>query len=389
MEDRVTLGMTKDLRARSEELSQAEIDNFVAETKKWIGRELPLDDGDKYLKEQPVEPSEIRRFALCNRDPNPLWIDRDYARKTIWKDIIAPPLFMQHSYESEVQGTVPVQVPGVLQSQHWLHSGIGLELYTPIKPGDLIIPTVYFDNIEITTGKFIGQMFRNSTKTIVRNQRGAILGIHRHYDMLYSVAKAQEKNPYANIDRKQAIPPLEKPDRHRWDVKRQGATPRYYEDVNVGEELPAFRFDFMIMDIVAQTGAFRLANEFPQDRAGVGCHWHYNPDTCFAVRGMPIPFDFGQLRYTWGSRLLTDWAGDNAWVWKIIWQARKPIFAGDVLMIKGKVEKKYVENGRHCVDVYVWYENQRDEVAVKGTSTVILPSKQNPKAPILPAQPQI
>jgi hypothetical protein len=104
---------------------------------------------------------------------------------------------------------------------------------------------------------------------------------------------------------------------------------------------------------------------------------------------MPVPFDYGQLRYTWGSRLLTDWAGDNSWVWKMILQARKPIFAGDSVTMKGKVEKKYVEDGRHCVDIYMWYENQRGEVAVKGTCTVILPSKTNPKAPLLPAQPKV
>ena len=44
MEEKVTLGMTKDLRAKSEELTQEQIDNFVAETKKWIGREMPLDE---------------------------------------------------------------------------------------------------------------------------------------------------------------------------------------------------------------------------------------------------------------------------------------------------------------------------------------------------------
>ena len=385
----VTLGMTKDLRAKKADLSDAQIEAFVAETKKWIGREMPLDPGDEYLKDIPVESSEIRRFALSVRDPNPLWIDRNYAKKTIWGDVIAPPIFMQQSYESQVQGTVPVQLPGVLQSQHWLHSGIGLELFRPIKPGDQIIPTVYFDNIEVTTGKFIGQMFRNSTKTIVKNQRGELLGIHKHYDMLYSVAKAQAKNPYAHIDPKQAIPPLEKPDRHRWDIKRQGATPRYYEDVNVGEELPSWTFEFLLADIIAETSSVRVANEFLPDRAGVGCHWHYHPQTCFEVRGMPLPFDFGQLRYPWGTRLLTDWAGDNSWVWKLDWQSRKPIFAGDTIKIMGKVERKYVEDRRHCVEVYVWFENQRGELAVKGPATVILPSKADPNAPLLPAEPKL
>jgi hypothetical protein len=389
MKEGVTQGFSKDLRSKSDDLSQADIEHFVSETKKWIGREIELDSGDKWLAEQPVEPSEIRRFALFVLDGNPLYCDREYAKKTIWKDVIAPPIFIQHSYQTEVLGTVPVSLPGVLQAQHWLHSGIDLTLYLPCQPGDYIKPTVYFDNIEVTTGKFIGQMFRNSTKTIVRNQCGDVMTIQKHYDMLYSVAKAQEKNPYGNIDTKQGIPPLVKPDNCRWTTKRQGAVPRYWEDVNVGDDLPAQEHTLYVTEIVAQAAAIRTGIEYPLDRGGCGCHWHYNPVTCFTVRGMPLPFDYGQMRYNWCTRLLQDWAGDNAWLYKIVMQARKPIFAGDVTSVKGKIEKKYVEDGRHCVDIYVSYDNQRSEVSCKGTCTVILPSKQNPKAPLLPAQPKL
>jgi hypothetical protein len=390
MKEEVTKGMQKDLRVKSaDNLSQADIDNFVVETKKWIGREIELDAGDKWLAEQPVDPSEIRRFALLNRDPNPLFTDRSYAKNTRWGDVIAPAIFMQTSYQTEVFGTVPVQVPGVLQAQHWLHSGIGLELYQPIKPGDYIKPKVFFDNIEVKTGSFVGQMFLNSTKTVCRNQRGEVIGIQKHFDMLYSVRKAQSRNPYAGVSKEQAFPPLERSDLGRWTVKRQGATPRYYEDVQTGDELPSIKYDFYIMDIVAQAAAVRIGIEYPQERGGMGCHWHYHPVTCFQVRGLPLPFDYGQMRYTWATRLLTDWAGDNAWPWKIILQARKPIFAGDVTLVKGKIAKKYVMDDRHCVDIDVWFENQRNENSVKGTCTMILPSKANPNSPILPKPPEI
>jgi hypothetical protein len=390
MKEEVTQGFSKDLRVRSaDELTPADIEDFVSKTKKWIGREIELDSGDKWLAKQPVEASEIRRFALFNRDPNPLWTERDYAKKTRWKDVIAPTIFMQSSYQTEVLGTVPVQIPGVLQAQHWLHSGIGLELFKPIQPGTYVKPQVFFNDIEVKTGNFAGQMFMNSTKTIVKDQTGEVLGVQKHYDMLYSVAKAQNKNPYTDVDRAQGCPPLEREDLGRWTGTRRGATPRYYEDVKIDEELPTIKYDFFVMDIVAQAAAIRTGIEYPQERGGCGCHWHYNPETCFKVRGMPLPFDFGQMRYTWASRLLTDWSGDDSWVWKMILQARKPIFAGDVTLVKGKVTNKYVADGRHCVDINVWYENQRNESAVKGTCTVILPSKANPNAPLLPEQPRV
>ncbi|MFC1905583.1 MaoC family dehydratase N-terminal domain-containing protein [Chloroflexota bacterium] len=390
MKKEVTKGMSEDLRVKAgDNLTKADIDNFVEETKKWIGREIELDQADKFLAEQPVEASEIRRFALLNRDPNPLFTDRNYAKNTRWKNVIAPTIFMQTSYQTEVFGTVPVQLPGVLQAQHWLHSGIGLELFQPIQPGDIIQPKVYFDNIEVKHGNFVGQMFLNSTKTICKNQREQVIGIQKHYDMLYSVHKAQSKNTYGNISKLQAYPPLERSDLGRWTINRQGAKLRYFEDVNIGDELPPINYEFYVMDIVAQAAAIRTGIDYPQERGGIGCHWHYHPETCFQVRGLPLPFDYGQMRYTWASRLLTDWAGDNAWVWKMYLQARKPIFAGDVTKVKGKIINKYAADDRHCVDIDVWYENQRNENSVKGTCTVILPSNKNPNSPILPEAPII
>jgi hypothetical protein len=381
-------GVRKDLRVKSaNELTQDKIDYFVNETKKYIGKEVDLDLHDKFLAEQPVESSEIRRFSLCNLDGNPLWTDTKYGKTTKWGSMIAPPLFMQSSYASEVMGTVPVQIPGILQAQHWLHAGVGLELFTPIKPGDLIKPRIIFNDIEVKTGRFAGLMFLNSTKTTCTNQRGEVLGIQKHYDMIFSIANAQEKKRY-DISQDQSIPPLEKDDLGRWTNKRQGATPRYYEDVNVGDNLPSFTHTLSVMDIVGQAAALRTSIEFPQDRAGVGCHWHYNPITCYQVRALPLPFDFGQMRYTWGSRMVTDWMGDNAWVWKVDMQARTPIFAGDRTVISGKIQEKFVSDDRHCVVIDVSYLNQRNDTSCKGTFTVILPSKKG-DAPLLPKQPKI
>lgn len=40
-----------------------------------------------------VERGKIREFAQAIGDPNPLYVDRDYAAKEGYKDVIAPPTF--------------------------------------------------------------------------------------------------------------------------------------------------------------------------------------------------------------------------------------------------------------------------------------------------------
>jgi hypothetical protein len=39
---------------------------------------------------------------------------------------------------------------------------------------------------------------------------------------------------------------------------------------------------------------------------------------------------------------------------------------------KGKVTRKYVENGEHLVDLEVWSENQRGQLHTQGAATVRL-----------------
>ncbi|MPM40834.1 hypothetical protein SDC9_87482 [bioreactor metagenome] len=48
---------------------------------------------------------------------------------------------------------------------------------------------------------------------------------------------------------------------------------------------------------------------------------------------------------------------------------------GDMLFIKGKVTRKFVENGKHMVEIEQSAHNQDGELSVVGSGVVILPSK--------------
>ena len=50
---------------------------------------------------------------------------------------------------------------------------------------------------------------------------------------------------------------------------------------------------------------------------------------------------------------------------------------GDITTFEGKVTRKYIEEGKCCVDIEGWAKNQRDEWSMPPrTSTVILPSRE-------------
>jgi hypothetical protein len=51
---------------------------------------------------------------------------------------------------------------------------------------------------------------------------------------------------------------------------------------------------------------------------------------------------------------------------------------GDTTYYEGKVVRKYIDNGRCCVDLEAWAKNQRGEISMAPqVSTALLPSKEH------------
>ena len=56
------------------------------------------------------------------------------------------------------------------------------------------------------------------------------------------------------------------------------------------------------------------------------CHW----DDEWAQRmGHPGAYDYGVMRTNWMVHLVTNWMGDDAWIWKISASVRKFNYLGD------------------------------------------------------------
>jgi hypothetical protein len=72
-------------------------------------------------------------------------------------------------------------------------------------------------------------------------------------------------------------------------------------------------------------------------------------------------------------RLLTDWVGPAGFVKRLSFQMRRYHLLGDTMRVRGKVLRKYPQDGGRCVELEVWAENAREGVATPGAAMVTLP----------------
>lgn len=137
----------------------------------------------------------------------------------------------------------------------------------------------------------------------------------------------------------------------------------YYEDVEVGLELPSLKKDPSTQQLVKYAGA---SGDFYQI--------HYDKD--FALKNhLPGVILHGALKNAFLGQLMTDFAGELGWLRKLSVQYRGMDQPGTPVTCKGKVIKKYVDGGNHLVDCEIWLENAQGEKTTPGSATVILPSR--------------
>jgi len=120
-----------------------------------------------------VEKETIRRVADALGDPNPLWRDEEYAKRTSHGGIIAFPIAFHPStragsprvrYESPASG-------GVVASDEW-------EFFESVRPGDKITVTTRVVDFYETAGRQAKMLF-TVTETTYKNQHGRMAMLQR------------------------------------------------------------------------------------------------------------------------------------------------------------------------------------------------------------------
>ena len=141
----------------------------------------------------------------------------------------------------------------------------------------------------------------------------------------------------------------------------------YFEDIEVGQELPALEKNPTTQQLVKYAGA---SGDFYQI--------HYDKDFAMANK-LPGVILHGALKNAFLGQLMTDFAGQQGWLKKLSIQYRGMDVPGVRLLCKGKVTKKYVEGDEHLVECEIWVENAKGEKTTPGSALVVLPSRGAPR----------
>ena len=137
----------------------------------------------------------------------------------------------------------------------------------------------------------------------------------------------------------------------------------FFEDVEVGTEIPSLVKDITTRQLVKWAGASEDFNEI-----------HYDKD--FALRqGLPGVIIHGRLKAAFLGQLLSDWIGDGGVVKKLGCNYRGMDVPGKQLVCKGKVSNKYTDAKGCYVECEVWTENPEGQRTTTGNATVVLPKK--------------
>ena len=101
---------------------------------------------------------------------------------------------------------------------------------------------------------------------------------------------------------------------------------------------------------------------------------HWEEDFALEV-GAPGAYDYGPERCSWLTHHLTNWMGDDGFLRKAKCQIRRHNPDGDMIFIDGNVKRKFVEGGKHLVEIEQEAHNQDGELSVLGSGIVELPSR--------------
>lgn len=345
----------------------------------------------------------MRHFAFACGDDNPLFNDRQYGRTTRWGDQIAPPLFL-HSTGINLTPKPDAELKklfkGLFRGVGKYYTGVDWTWWRPLYPDEQVFVERVTSNISVkemsafSGGRTVTETYRD----LYVDRAGSPVGRREEHYLSAERQGTKKAGRYAGIQRQTYTEDdIAKIDEVYAAEQRQGPAPRYWEDVEVGQELtPVAKGPLTMVDIISMHMGLGLSSSgigplglgykqrkkmpafYVPDEWGVPdvvqrVHWDHQRATSL---GLPTSYDYGQMRTSWLIHLVTNWMGDDAWLWKLSCQSRAFNFMGDTTICTGKVVGKDMIEGRPCVELELASTNQRGENTAPGSAVVILPSRE-------------
>jgi acyl dehydratase len=347
---------------------------------------------------EPISAHDIRRWSQFSvGDDNPLYTDQGYGSRSPFGSMVAPPSFL-YSIDTTIVA------PG-LRGIQWIHGGNSWEFFRPVRVGDTVRAQARLIAVEEKTGTHVPKFLIQTGEILFVNQLDELVA--RSTCRILRVPRARSGRGMRGFESRAQVATYE-PEQiteigeQYLSESRRGADPRYWEDVAVGDEIdPLVKGPLTMVDIVAFYAGRRYvypplklafqqrrqhpANVYTSRVSGIPMHpaaGHFDAEIAREI-GMPGAYDQGFMRINWLGHLLTNWAGDHGWVYRLDVANRLPNVVGDTCWAEGRVTAKARNGGAASVDCEIWLRNQRGEQVSRGTATVLLPSREVGGGPAL------
>ena len=338
----------------------------------------------------------MRNFARSYGDDNPLYVDLHYGKKTRWAGQICPPMIIQVMNRNMLGEKAPKRVP--FRGIQVFVSGSATHWYRPVRNGDVLYKFGGPESFVEKESSFAGRSFISTNREVHINQNAEIVAISRTTSVMAERKAARENKKNAALEPgKYTAEDIAKVDEIYAAEKPRGAELRYWEDVNVGDELqPLAKGPLTTTDIILflcggygfhyNPAALRLGYKnrqripafyIPNDQGvpDIAMRLHWDRDWAQA-NGNPMPYDYGVMRDSWMTHILTDWMGDDGYLVSMDSTIRKFNYIGDLHIMQGEVTGKRAEGDERFVEIAVKGVNQRGDITCMATAVVALPSRE-------------
>lgn len=325
-----------------------------------------------------AHPDSIRKFVDGIGDLNPRY--RDPAHPG---GLLAPPTFLYSvaygHYPDPGDYAPPRHIQGMYAGDEW-------EWFDEVRAGDEIdvVTTIPTEVVEKRTRSFGDVLFVYGVNEFSRRATGDPLARCTFWQVLRpGVFHGRPTPPEPVRHTPEAVAAVHAA--QDAEVVR-GAEPRYWEDVEVGEELPPIvRGPFTVMEAVAWIVGGMGERYFISDRLGRYIHdrtgwseWderlsmHKNFHDHSVSEGA---MGAGAHRSSWLGIMLTNWAGDAGAVTRMRSEHRAQGQFGNIYTSWGRVTGKRLEGDHALVDIECGIDNHRGVRHLVGDATVRLPSR--------------
>jgi acyl dehydratase len=322
----------------------------------------------------PLEVSEylIRHWCETLEDGNPLYLNEAYARSRGYDGLVAPPSAVMTAFTTPfrwpwppAEGIPALHIHYAVKDALGLPVGIiteiELEVGTPLVVGDRVSISQRLVSISEWKRTKLGEGHFWTMERRYRNQRGEIVATER----LTAFGYGREHGATSVASGGSGwSPAVEEAIRgEETGYQPPPFVERYWEDVNEGDELPTLT---MPITLTRQAYLASATRDFSPQHSNRDYAQQRSKTKDVFVN---TPFNLGLV-----SRYATDWGGPLSTVRTMKIAMRRNVCAGDNMIVIGHVERKYVADGEHRVDLEIMISTQEGP-ATPCSATLALPSR--------------